>query len=92
MSMMGPASVKLRDTRIAEVITSTAHTSVLISGHSYIFAALWTVKFYGRTVLMCCRFPKCLMCGIVSFIYIYIFHCCCASSNSGWIIFLEYQA
>lgn len=47
MSMMGPASVKLRDTRIAEVVTSMLYMSVLLSGHLHICGfvdceILWT--------------------------------------------------
>lgn len=45
--MMGPASAKLKDTRIAEVVTSMPHMSVLIGSHSYIFAGLWTVNSMG---------------------------------------------
>ena len=48
VSMMGTASVKLRDTRTAEVVTSTPHMSAFISGHAYIIRCfvdceiLWT--------------------------------------------------
>lgn len=44
VSMMGSASVK--DLRIAEVVATMPHISVSISGDSYIFDVLWTVKIY----------------------------------------------